>query len=94
MADLTPMERLQPCLLDRLTDENPGSQQESRNERVVSLRAYRRAVLRDLSWLFNARAHTPTELIGEFEVASHSVLNYGTRDMCGKDASSMVPQIL
>ncbi len=94
MAELTPMERLQPCLLDRLTDENPDSQQESRNERVVSIARYRRAVLRDLSWLFNSKAHTPGEIIGESEVASHSVLNYGVRDMCGMDASSMAPQVL
>jgi predicted component of type VI protein secretion system len=30
MADLTPQERLQPSLLDRLTDENPQHGMESR----------------------------------------------------------------
>ncbi|MHC4750853.1 MAG: type VI secretion system baseplate subunit TssE, partial [Planctomycetota bacterium] len=36
MAELTPMDRLQPCLLDRLTDDEPDVQKESRDQRVVS----------------------------------------------------------
>jgi type VI secretion system protein ImpF len=53
MVDLTARERLQPSLLDRLTDEEPGSEAESRERRVLSLRALRNGVLRDLAWLFN-----------------------------------------
>ena len=48
MAELTPSERLQPCLLDRLTDDHPEEVKESRDQRVVSMRRYREAVLRDL----------------------------------------------
>ena len=36
MAELTPKERLQPSLLDRLTDDEPEQQQESRDKRVLS----------------------------------------------------------
>jgi len=53
MAELTAIEKLQPCLLDRLTDDEPGKKEESRAQRVVSLQRYRRGVLRDLEWLFN-----------------------------------------
>ena len=41
MAELTQQERLQPCLLDRLTDDAPEKTQESRDQRVVSLRRLR-----------------------------------------------------
>ena len=44
------------CLLDRLTDDDPSHQEESRNQRVISLQRYFRGVLRDLQWLFNASA--------------------------------------
>ena len=82
MADLTHTERLQPCLLDRLTDHAPG-QAESRSERVVSLARYREGVLRDLLWLINASSHLPREGLAEFPEVEKSVLNFGTRNLCG-----------
>ena len=36
MAELTPQERLQPALLDRLTDDEPDKKQEPREQRVMS----------------------------------------------------------
>jgi len=54
MPDVTPLEKLQPCLLDRLTDDEPRKQEESRSQRVISHQKYRRGVLRDLEWLFNS----------------------------------------
>ena len=83
MPDLTPRERLQPCLLDRLTDDEPEKKQESRELRVVSLSRYRQAVLRDISWLLNTVAHSPDDEIYEFEYVPHSVLNFGIPDVCG-----------
>src|SRR5882762_1105196 len=50
---LTPQERLQPALLDRLTDEEPDKKLEPREHRVMSKSRMRQAVLRDLAWLFN-----------------------------------------
>ena len=82
-------EKIQPCLLDRLTDENPGSQKESQSERVISIRRYREGVLRDLIWLLNSKAHAPEEGFDEFPEAARSVLNFGTRDLCGLISSSM-----
>jgi hypothetical protein len=36
MAELTPQERLQPSLLDRLTDLAPAEREESREQRVIN----------------------------------------------------------
>jgi type VI secretion system protein ImpF len=88
MADLFG-ERIQPCLLDRLTDENPNAVKESRNERVISVKRYREGVLRDLIWLLNAKAHTDRDGLDEFPEAARSVLNFGTRDLCGLISSSL-----
>ena len=82
-------ERIQPCLLDRLTDDNPGNQKEGRSERVLSVKRYREGVLRDLIWLLNAKAHTAEDGLEEFPEAASSVLNFGTRDLCGMISSSM-----
>jgi len=53
MAELAPRERLQPSLLDRLTDDEPDQEVESRERRVLSVRGLREGVLRDLAWLLN-----------------------------------------
>ena len=82
-------ERIQPCLLDRLTDENPEALKESRNERVISVKRYREGVLRDLIWLLNAKAHTERDGLDEFPEVARSVLNFGTRDLCGLISSSL-----
>lgn len=60
MAELTSQDRLQPSLLDRLTDHDAASSKESVDARVLSRQQLRAAVLRDLSWLFNANRAEPT----------------------------------
>jgi len=94
MADLTPLEKLQPCLLDRLTDDEPDKAEESRSQRVISQARYKRGVLRDLEWLFNASAHLPEEGKRQFNLSDYpeaykSVLNFGTRHLCGMLAPNM-----
>jgi type VI secretion system protein ImpF len=94
MAELIATEKLQPCLLDRLTDDEPDKQEESRNQRVISLQRYKRGVLRDLEWLFNASAHLPEEgrkrqRLADFPEAFRSVINFGTRQLCGLNAPDM-----
>ena len=89
MPELTPQERLQPALLDRLTDEEPDKKQEPRERRVMSRAHLRRAVLRDLAWLFNA---TRLEATVDFAGAPHaqrSVINFGLPALSGKAASSV-----
>jgi type VI secretion system protein ImpF len=91
MAELTPMDRLQPCLLDRLTDDEPDVQKESRDQRVISLRRYKGAVVRDLGTLLNSRNHPMQDAIYEFDEASRSVLNYGIPDLCGTSILNVRP---
>ena len=88
MAEIV-TERIQPCLLDRLTDDEPESKQESKTARVISLQRYRQGVLRDLRWLLNASAHLDEEDCKQFGEVRHSVLNYGTGDFCGQLASNL-----
>lgn len=53
MADRRLEERLQPSLLDRLTDDNPGDQTETRDDRAIDAKRLRDILRRDLSWLLN-----------------------------------------
>jgi len=90
MADaITPLDKLQPCLLDRLTDDEPDKKEESRVQRIVSLQRYKAGVLRDLEWLFNSIGHFPDEKAGEltfgdYEEVFHSVVNFGVRQLYGR----------
>jgi type VI secretion system protein ImpF len=86
---LTPQERLQPALLDRLTDDEPDKKLEPRESRVLSKARMRQAVLRDLAWLFNA---TRLERDGNMAGAPYvrrSVLNYGLPSLSGQTASTL-----
>lgn len=83
MADLAPIDRLQPCLLDRLTDDQPEVKVESRNQRVVSLNRFKEGVLRDISWLFNTQRHRESEGLDEYPQVYRSVANFGMRDFAG-----------
>jgi type VI secretion system protein ImpF len=89
MAEIAPMERLQPCLLDRLTDDEPEVTRESRDQRVVSLRKYKSAVLRDIEMLFNSHRRPTDDNIYEFSEAARSVLNYGVPGMFGTTISDI-----
>jgi type VI secretion system protein ImpF len=87
MPELTQQERLQPSLLDRLTDEEPDKVQESRDRRVLSLRRLREGVRRDLAWLLNTGHLASTEDLTPYPFVAHSVLNYGIPDLAGVTAS-------
>lgn len=89
MPELTQQERLQPSLLDRLTDDEPSSTQESRNQRIMSVHQLRDGVLRDLAWLLNCSNLEMVEDLEEFPEVLRSVLNYGMPDLTGKTLSSV-----
>jgi type VI secretion system protein ImpF len=89
MTELTSSEKLQPCLLDRLTDDEPRKQQESRTQRAVSIQRYRQAVLRDVAWLLNTYANAEQTGLDEFEEIPSSVLNYGVRIIAGMTVSNV-----
>lgn len=87
MAELTHKERLQPSLLDRLTDHEPDKSQETREQRVFSVNRLRESVLRDLAWLLNtANLASIQDLSGHPEVAS-SVVNFGIPALSGQGLS-------
>jgi len=94
MPELTPQERLQPALLDRLTDEEPDKRQEPVERRVMSKRQLRQAVLRDLVWLFNTtRLEAGTDL-SHAPRARHSVLNFGLPALSGRPATAIEITVL
>lgn len=94
MADLAPIDRLQPCLLDRLTDDQPEVQVESRSQRVISLPRFKEGVLRDLRWLFNTQRHRESEGLDQFLQVYRSVINFGMREFAGMfGESSDVQQV-
>ena len=90
MAELTTQERLQPSLLDRLTDDNPQKKQESRDRRVMSASRLREAVLRDLVWLLNTGSLEATEDLDEYPDVARSVLNFGMPELAGITGSSLI----
>jgi type VI secretion system protein ImpF len=83
-----PEERLQPALLDRLTDDEPDKKLESRESRVFSKRRLREAVLRDLAWLFNATQLEAVDDLTRTPLVRRSVLNFGLPALSGQAASS------
>jgi type VI secretion system protein ImpF len=89
MAELTQQERLQPCLLDRLTDDAPEQKQEPRDQRVLSLRRLREGVLRDLGWLLNATSLSAVEDLSDYPLVAESVVNYGMPPLAGMLASGI-----
>lgn len=89
MAELTPKERLQPSLLDRLTDDEPDRQQESRDRRVLSPNRLRESVRRDLAYLLNNAHLAATVDLTDYPEVARSTLNYGLPDLSGKTSSTV-----
>lgn len=89
MPELSLQERLQPALLDRLTDEEPEKTQETRERRAISKSKLRQAVLRDLAWLFNTTRLEASTNLGAAPHARRSVINYGLPALSGQSASSL-----
>ena len=89
MAELAPRERLQPSLLDRLTDLEPEQHVESRERRVLSVRTLREGVLRDLAWLLNTTNLLSVSDTVRLPHLANSVLNYGMPDMSGASLAGM-----
>ena len=89
MPELTPQERLQPALLDRLIDEEPDRQVEPRERRVMSKSRLREAVLRDLAWLFNSTRLEASQSLDHVPFVRRSVVNFGLPALSGKPSSSL-----
>src|SRR4051812_21674980 len=93
MAELTQKERLQPSLLDRLTDTEPEQRQESREKRILSPSRLRESVRRDLTWLFNTPNLATMLDLANYPQVAESVVNYGLPSLAGPTTSSVdIPQ--
>lgn len=88
MAELSLEERLQPSLIDRLTDDEPSAKEEARSVRVMSVNRLKRSVLRDLGWLLNCGSLSATEDLSDYPEVEKSVLNFGIANMAGSTIAS------
>ena len=76
----TELERtVQPSLLDRLTDEAPGTPGDVALLREESVRRYRASVPRDVEWLLNSR-RTPEAAPTGLRQVRRSTYEYGLPD--------------
>jgi type VI secretion system protein ImpF len=89
MATADVRDRLQPALLDRLTDDAPDSAVEADERRVMSKAALRQAVIRDLGWLFNSMQSLRSAEAAQHAAAATSVLNFGLPALAGELASKI-----
>ncbi|EAQ25784.1 MULTISPECIES: type VI secretion system baseplate subunit TssE [unclassified Roseovarius] len=83
MSDRTISERLQPSLLDRLTDQGPSEKTERREDRVIDLRKLREIIQRDLAWLLNTSDNSTMIDVDKYPNVARSVLNFGIREVAG-----------
>ena len=88
MSDKGLAERLQPALLDRLTDENPTVSTEPREDRVIDVRRLREIVQRDLTWLLNSNNNETRLDVEAYPNVASSVVNYGIKDTSGMTSTT------
>ncbi|SAK74795.1 type VI secretion system lysozyme-like protein [Caballeronia hypogeia] len=89
MSESSARDRLQPSLLDRLSDFEPHVRHESRERRVISARALRDSVQRDIGWLLNASGLGEGADAADLPHVATSVLNYGLPDLAGRDVAAL-----
>jgi type VI secretion system protein ImpF len=82
-------ERLQPSLLDRLTDLEPEKSKESSSKQSMSQAQFKNAVIRDLGWLLNSVALEVCVDLDRYPEVRRSVLNFGLPDMSGHTSSNV-----
>ena len=94
MSDKMIAERLQPSLLDRLTDNDPTELKERREDRVIDLRKLREIIQRDLAWLLNTA--NAGKLIDEniYPNVSRSVLNFGIEQVSGDYSTAQRAELI
>jgi type VI secretion system protein ImpF len=89
MSGLRGRERLQPSLLDRLTDLSPSNKRETLDQQALTMQQLRQAVLRDLAWLLNAtNLATVDEDLSERPLLAGSTVNFGIPGFAGMVESS------
>lgn len=81
-TEIEPRDRLQPALLDRLIRDDGEA------ARVISKSELRQAVLRDLSWLFNA-TQSHADWNETRPTLAGTVLNFGMPPLAGHQLSKL-----
>ena len=82
-------ERLQPSLLDRLTDLHPEKSKESSSQQSMSQTQFKEAVIRDLGWLLNSVSLDVCMSLDNYPEVQRSVLNFGLPDLSGHTSSTV-----
>ncbi len=88
MAEPTGRERLQPSLLDRLTDNASDQRRETFDQQTLTMQQLRQAVLRDLAWLLNTTNLAATEDLSAAPLAAKTTINYGVPGLAGMVSSA------
>lgn len=83
MSGLAGRERLQPSLLDRLTDNAPEQRRESQDQQALTMQQLRQAVLRDLAWLLNTTNLAAIDDFATAPQAAASTINFGVPGFTG-----------
>lgn len=83
MAETTSRERLQPSLLDRLTDNAPETRREGFDQQTLTFPQLRQAVLRDIAWLLNTTNLATTDDLTGLPLVVKSTINFGVPGLAG-----------
>lgn len=103
MAELFQQHKLQPSLLDRLTDDvllqqTPQGKSHQPADNIekffISARRLREVVIRDLSWLLNSVNLETVEDLTPYPYVAQSVVNYGVPELTGSIVSQLDPSQL
>lgn len=87
MARYEPELIITQSLLDRLTDEEPGTSQDAPVTRAQSFRVFKAGLRRDLEWLLNTR-QTPLPAPDRLAEVARSLYNFGLPDLMALSAQS------
>ncbi len=88
MSEQADYQRLQPALLDRLTDNAPDKLEESKSERIIDVHKLRLIVQRDLTWLLNTGSYETLLDVDKYPNVTKSVINYGVQEVAGEIATA------
>jgi type VI secretion system protein ImpF len=91
MSGLKGRERLQPSLLDRLTDLAPTHKRDGPDQQVLNTAQLKQTVLRDLTALLNTTNLATLQDLASVPAVARSTLNFGMDGFAGMiDAPSRV----
>jgi type VI secretion system protein ImpF len=94
MAELLPQERLQPSLLDRLSDDHPELEEDMRSKVLLSLAQLRASVLRDVGWLLNTINLESTQDLSAYPEVVSSTVNFGIPNLSGTSVGGINDAVL